>query len=1463
MEYQIEQYDEQQQQQQPAEQYLDEYGNEYNEGNGYVEAYEQQQQQQWEDNGQSVDQQQQYYDPHQQQQQHATDEYGQDQYEGQYDEYGAGEEEQWMDEQQDMQTEQQHMPHQDEHMYEDERQQQGQEHEYGHDEQQQQQQHDEQQGSEYQEQTEEEEFDHSPSHLHPLHSVQESDNEPISPEMNASALPSDVTLSSTLANIHADRRPQQLQPQSNSPQSAASSLQSPGTPHLMPLSPSSASKQRYVECVELLLAYCQQSTSTDDTYQAAVKLIDGLRYRYMAFAASSSANAISVSTAANATELVAALLQFTQAALAPVQLHSLLQHASRQVVEHLSLALSSVGCVALNSPSSQVSLAPSLLHSRITALRRAFRLRSYTQPLLYVSPHHAADIEELSFALSLPASSFFVVPTMPHPHSPSAVSSIYTMDVKHLHALLSRHRKEKRQSAVLLLTVGSLCSLHPSSSGYQLDDVQQLTDIADEFGLWVHAEGSQLIESGEQQRQHEYEHDSEEQSTDNASSVQAAADTRKWKERYDELLSNSAGVQTFVPSRVHSISLHANDYFTLPDTLAFTILTPNAAADQGQASHAAETYAAMSSNAASVLSLWSQLLAVSSRSFSALLALFPALLTLSHAKLDAARSALQSFNAPLLLSPADYAVLPAPPFLFFSLSLLPPYNHSYFHLTAAQANELLADNLLRRGETDAELCSLLCSPSLTPSSTLFSHTGFLYSSFTPCPAAVDSVERHTSSFHHFLDCVQAELAVIAACGALMPTLHSLLTNESDFELVPPASLSAYTRPGLCGFRFTPAAIPTSFHNEITKALLADLTSVLPAIFRGGACEAAADSTGDVVIVVEACEAVVERGVQYVVRTVHKLSKRVRLPSHVESALSAELKRSISATEAKLKAGQAGGGGVIRSIPIVGSFFSFFAGKAVSKGHSYDINTSYAAGSTQQPQQHTADKAKAGNKDDSGKPASQAGSAASSIKGTPSLGAAAAPPMATAPAQTTAVKDVRRTPVLSAAVDDQDGMFSRGSSAVPADDGNARYSHAQHAHSSGVQPIRDEQDEQPQQPEQGDEQSEQQYSDEPLSQPEAAAHAPVSEQHLFDQLSSRNAADLQAYISDGTVLTIFFPSDSTQPHEQASSSAIPLYLFFDDESASLCWCEPGQRYVVAEQTLPIAAIAELHLGNANPAFPTDAHESRCFSIVSEVIQLHCEEEDAAKRDEVVLALYSLLSNAQSQQPGEEEAGNIEQQEQEEQQHQLSTVDSQSRTAPSQQKNDPVAKQSLGEEKTADPAAPHSNKAVVSRSSAPQRHHTQSASGSPASIVSASPVLPRALELLERGSDFTVFLVDRSNSQLTSRHPVVLWYIPDSGSEGKGRLCWSRRSASAGSAPPRLEYHPSRSLLLSAAVELSLGKQTKALCNRGMEDVEAGWCVSVMVERTVLNLAADSEEARDEWLAALHAVMIHGNKKLTAL
>ena len=92
------------------------------------------------------------------------------------------------------------------------------------------------------------------------------------------------------------------------------------------------------------------------------------------------------------------------------------------------------------------------------------------------------------------------------------------------------------------------------------------------------------------------------------------------------------------------------------------------------------------------------------------------------------------------------------------------------------------------------------------------------------------------------------------------------------------------------------------------------------------------------IIIELCAATVQRGAEAIVSQIQRQSKRTRLPEGVEKELSAAVKRSISEAESKMK----GGGGVIRSIPIVGSWFSYFAGKGGNKGHSYDIGSSYQA-----------------------------------------------------------------------------------------------------------------------------------------------------------------------------------------------------------------------------------------------------------------------------------------------------------------------------------------------------------------------------------------------------------------------------------------------------------------------------------------------------------------------------------------
>ena len=651
--------------------------------------------------------------------------------------------------------------------------------------------------------------------------------------------------------------------------------------------------------------------------------------------------------------------------------------------------------------------------------------------------------------------------------------------------------------------------------------------------------------------------------------------------------------------------------------------------------------------------------------------------------------------------------------------------------------------------------------------------------FLPFASSLLAADK-LSLFARLLSAASESLQVSAACAALRVELEAELQRETDLTLLSASELQPATRPGLCCLRFTPAAIPASFHEALTLSLLAELQQRQPELYRRGELRTTgkdgAEGAEAVCVVVEASRLAVSRGAAALASELRRCSARVRLPEHAERQLSEHLKRGISQAESALKRGGGGGLGVsvIRSLPIVGSVFSFFAGSGGKKGHSYNISSSYDSG--QQP-----------SKDRGG----SEGKAAAALAG--------------------AVAS--NVPAKAAA--------SRAASAQAVAAGGAA-NQAAGAAASASQQRAEEEDRN------GQAEAEQAAGDAALSSDTDA---------LFEQLSARDPADLLRVMTEGSVVTCFFPSNPADPAD-LSASAVPLYLFFDPESDSLCWCEPGRRYVSAEQSLPIAAISELHLGSSGPFFPADAEESRCFSIVSDLITLHGEEQDADSRDELMLALYSLLNQAQQQQAanGPDQQQHYDQQQQQQQ--------------PRQQSRREERKVKTGDVMPLPPAAAT---AGGGGSSGP--------SSSSSSSRAALP-LSAAVSLLESGSDWTVFLINRAEPSRTSRHPVVLWWSRDVDGRdgGKGRLCWARRSATAAAGASRLEYHPSRSLLLDGQLEVSLGKQSKAMLNAGMEDVDDGRCVSICVDRTVLNLAASSERDRDAWLAALHTVMIESGNKL---
>ena len=76
---------------------------------------------------------------------------------------------------------------------------------------------------------------------------------------------------------------------------------------------------------------------------------------------------------------------------------------------------------------------------------------------------------------------------------------------------------------------------------------------------------------------------------------------------------------------------------------------------------------------------------------------------------------------------------------------------------------------------------------------------------------------------------------------------------------------------------------------------------------------------------------------------------------------------------------------------------------------------------------------------------------------------------------------------------------------------------------------------------------------------------------------------------------------------------------------------------------------------------------------------------------------------------------------------------------------------------------------------------------------------------------------------------------------------------------LDYSAARSMPLNRTVEFCLGRGTKAFLNSGLDDIDASRCFSIMVDKTILNLSCDNEEARDYWLDNFHQVMTAAGKK----
>jgi len=298
------------------------------------------------------------------------------------------------------------------------------------------------------------------------------------------------------------------------------------------------------------------------------------------------------------------------------------------------------------------------------------------------------------------------------------------------------------------------------------------------------------------------------------------------------------------------------------------------------------------------------------------------------------------------------------------------------------------------------------------------------------------------------------------------------------------------------------------------------------------------------------------------------------------------------------------------------------------------------------------------------------------------------------------------------------------------------------------------------------------------------------------------------------------------YRPSAEEALELGVAPQEPVSLLCWCEPNvTRYVKTDQAVAVEQVAALHLG-ASAVFPRQAVRANCFSIVTQHVQLHLEADASNKRRDWFLALYTLVSQAPA----------------------VPTQAPQPQQQPQPQQ--PLSGSSFSSSSVSPPQAPLSG---VSSSSGSTVSSASTASVSIASAGDEEESVLRARGLLEGGMPFVVYVLDKHDSDLTTRHEVVLFYRPPQPGGVPHSLCWCRRGAAS------LDFSPARSLPLNRTVQICMGKQTKAFKNPAASGADPAACFSVMVEKMILNLEAPSADQRARWLSAFHALMSAAGKR----
>ena len=1134
------------------------------------------------------------------------------------------------------------------------------------------------------------------------------------------------------------------------------------------------------------------------------------------------------------------------------------------------------------------------LHCIRTAASKAAVAGGAALVLLLPSiPNGHAWLDRLLFDLALPSTAVHFIGIAPYlqikeeGEAQQQADKAPTQDgdnYQHVNPLLTHHIdlddlrttvSSLAGSPLILLTqLGS--SWQGADEVYYSEQLREVGELCRELGVWLHVEGDRLWQDEELERR-KAGADADADKANDANGKNGAK--RSSKTLVTSLLHQAADSVAFTTSSFSDGELAVS---ALRQRAPSSSTPTNAGRQQSASAAPAPTpdVAVSFDNFAQLFAVWHSLSSVPSLPFhlsTVNAALNQHLSAFKHALLT------QPFSVYLVspvgeliedaLAPTSGSGSPSThSHLFFQLTVTHPHEPSYFNLSVNDINTFLAYRLALRAraeQTDKSSLSQLYG-SVVSAATYFDLCGFV---FQP-PYSTLASPLASSSYRALFAAIDSELSVLHAVAKARDELHHLLMQEHEFVYIPPAELRDSPRVGVGAFRFIPSQVPAghvdSLHHSLNKHLRrlpqwqwhgwpkTAVPSVagesLVSVFRS-----AATVRGEVCTVVDICPALLERGVHGLVSDVKQTAAHLSLPKRVMLDVSESVQRGIKEAERKLDevtAQQYAPTSLVRWLPVVGSVINWampvHAEQHSAPGQSFDLRKKEL---NVVRYEYGANKAAAG-----------------AARETPTLPAAVGidrptsalaltPKGGDAPAQLTHAQPLLNTisaaPVLQShplpplTPSSKPAAFSSttppssSAATAPSVNPNAALSRSISTPHTAASPSSS--------------------AATPRHKRTISINIDEGEKAILQQ-PLRPLPDVLAFLTQGVVFTSYFPAPEGGEQAALPYLSADLLIFYapqfrasDGQSSQdaldlgsgpvLAWCEPNTRYMSADQCVAVEHIHELYLGRKT-GWPSGAGGGeKCLSITTPQVSLWLEADGRATRDEFFMALYALLQSLHPVRNRKRPVGSA-------------PATNGERAAAGASTAADVTGAAKKSDRSGATTPPTASAATTVVTSAP----SGDAAVDPAELAAAR-------QLLVHGMPFVVYVLDKHDTDVTSRHEVTLWFRSDAGTPSSsplpsprsatptpaaaadslvGHLCWCRRG-------PVLDYAASRSLPITATVQICLGKQTKALRNAAAADSPSERCFSILCGRMILNLEASSVDDKQLWLQAFHKLMMAAGKQ----